>query len=39
MMYQEFNKEGFLSDSQGNLIDMEGKILVDAPTLASLINK
>jgi hypothetical protein len=38
-MYQEFNKQGFLSDREGNLIDEFGAILVPAMTLATLVNK
>jgi hypothetical protein len=39
MRYQEFNKQGFLSDEKGNLIDLEGNILVSAKDLATLINR
>jgi hypothetical protein len=38
MRYQEFNKQGFLSDELGNLIDLDGQILVSSERLASLIN-
>lgn len=38
-MYQEFNKQGFLSDAQGNLIDEDGTLMVSATELATLINK
>ena len=37
--YQEFNKRGYLSDQQGNLVDTDGNIMVPARQLATLINK